>query len=420
MILHQVGIAFCFYFGCCLLVAREASAQLYAQTLAQIYVESDFVVLAEKYESKEKNDTFRFRVSEVLKQPNDAEKSAKNSPAIAIFEDDSDIAAKLGRAGECYFVFGRADEKEITWSEAWGVKQKSISDVRDAMNVSSQGIERLRNFAPFLTSDEPLLARNAQLEFVAAKDEDFEQLDSVILDRKQIRAQITRCLNRDSPVDSRRSLNSRLHSLLERQLLFVLYAKCGSEADGDWVGRQMLQRKKTEDRGVTPEMVVCYLQLKGSQGLPMIEREFLADNSRFSDTYSVVQALRYFSVQKTSPLSETEIVKAFRKVLEKPELADLVILDLARLEDWDSVDNLVTLANADSEDNWCRLPVVNFLRICPLEKAKKELASLRELDSKVFKRANTFFTDAMIASGEWKQVNTRIRPEFPVRDGWGC
>ncbi len=101
---------------------------------------------------------------------------------IARFEDVIDVAAKLGRAGECCVIFGSMDEKQITQSEAWGVKQKSISDVRDAKGISIQCREWLRSFAPFLNNDEPMLARNTRLEFVAAKAEDFEQLDSSILD----------------------------------------------------------------------------------------------------------------------------------------------------------------------------------------------------------------------------------------------
>ena len=44
-------------------------------------------------------------MSEGLKQPTDVEKSAKNFPVIACFEDVSDIAAKLARTGGYCVVF---------------------------------------------------------------------------------------------------------------------------------------------------------------------------------------------------------------------------------------------------------------------------------------------------------------------------
>ena len=109
-----------------------------------------------------------------------------------------------------------------------------------------------------------------------------------------------------------------------------------------------------------------------------------------------------FPIAKRNCEGQSEIVKAFRSVLKEPKLVGLVILDLARLKDWNHIETLVTLANNSTEGYRCRLPVVNFRRICPPEKAKKELTNFRGLDSKVFRRASDFFADAMIASVEWK------------------
>ena len=55
---------------------------------------------------------------------------------------------------------------------------------------------------------------------------------------------------------------------------------------------------------------------------------------------------------------------------DRPELADLVIPDLSRWEDWTVMDRLVELfEKADDESNWVRVPVINFLRACPLPEA---------------------------------------------------
>ena len=418
--LNRVGIVVCIYLGTCLLVAREASAQLYAQTLGQIYAESDHVVLAERLGAAEGDNTFQFRVTESLKQQGELETPAEESPSASLWGENSRLIAKLGRSGECYVIFGRNVRDRIVWSQAWGIQRSSLKDVEEAMHGSKQGVERLLSFAPFLTSKEPLLARNAQLEFIAAADGDFEQLNDQNLDREQILLRIKQVLPQLAKGDSQENRNSRSFLLLERRLLFDLLARCGTKSDADWVEQQLLEVKNAESQHVSHDMIVCYLQLKGSSGLSLVEREFLDDNSSFRNSYELILALRYFIAHASHSISRKEIVGVLRKVLEEPTLADLVIMDLARLEDWGSIDTLIALASDASKQNWCRLPVVNFLRICPTEQAREELRRLSEVDSELLKRANFFFTDSMIANGEWKELDMRIRPEFPGRNRWGC
>jgi hypothetical protein len=47
---------------------------------------------------------------------------------------------------------------------------------------------------------------------------------------------------------------------------------------------------------------------------------------------------------------------------------------------------------SDPENNWIRVPVINYLRACPLDKAKEAIAKLEEIDPESVKRANTFFS----------------------------
>ena len=81
-----------------------------------------------------------------------------------------------------------------------------------------------------------------------------------------------------------------------------------------------------------------------------------------------------------------------RHMLERPQLADLVIPDLARWEDWSQVDRLVKLfKDADEQTSWVRVPVVNYLRQCPVPAAKEHIKKLEKIDPAAIKRANTFF-----------------------------
>jgi hypothetical protein len=82
-------------------------------------------------------------------------------------------------------------------------------------------------------------------------------------------------------------------------------------------------------------------------------------------------------------------------MLERPELADLVIPDLAKWEDWAVMDRLFDLyKTANDKNSWVRVPVVNYLRACPLPKAKELLKECEKIDPAAVKRANAFFPGA--------------------------
>jgi hypothetical protein len=94
-------------------------------------------------------------------------------------------------------------------------------------------------------------------------------------------------------------------------------------------------------------------------------------------------------------IDSKRLVKSLHYMLERPELADLVIPDLAKWEDWTVMDRLFSLyKSADEKNSWVRVPVVNYLRACPLPKAKELLKECEKIDPAAVKRANTFFPGA--------------------------
>jgi hypothetical protein len=86
------------------------------------------------------------------------------------------------------------------------------------------------------------------------------------------------------------------------------------------------------------------------------------------------------------------ILEALRHVLDRPQMADLVIPDLARWEDWSQIDRLVRLfKDADEQSSWVRVPVINYLRACPKPEAAAKIEELKKIDPDAVKRADAFF-----------------------------
>jgi hypothetical protein len=164
-----------------------------------------------------------------------------------------------------------------------------------------------------------------------------------------------------------------------------------------------MQSKDRQTKLGLDALISAYLMLKGVDGMPVIESAYLSNkDAEYTDTYSAIMALRFHG-QEENVIPRERLLAGLRTMLDRPQLADLVIPDLARWEDWSAVDRLATLfKNADEESSWVRIPVIKYLQACPLPEAKTKLAELAKIDPEVVKRANTFFPFGTAPAGSAK------------------
>jgi hypothetical protein len=171
---------------------------------------------------------------------------------------------------------------------------------------------------------------------------------------------------------------------------------CGGADDLPMLATMM----KSDDRRVKAgldALIACYLTLKGPEGMPLVEELFLKNkDAEYADTYAAIMALRFHG-QETDVIPKERLLEGLRHMLDRPELADLVISDLARWEDWSVMDRLIDLfKNADDASSWVRVPVVTYLQAAARqqgetgEKAKAALAELEKIDPGAVKQARTF------------------------------
>jgi hypothetical protein len=146
----------------------------------------------------------------------------------------------------------------------------------------------------------------------------------------------------------------------------------------------------------------------------LVEELFLKNKKcEFADVYAAIMALRFHGTEG-GIIDRSRVVQSMHFVLDRPELADLVIPDLARWEDWSQVDRLVELfKTSDENTSWVRVPVINYLRSCPLPAAKEKLAELEKLDPVAAKRAATFFPSPAAAGTPAKTDSSSLQLRKP-------
>lgn len=110
-----------------------------------------------------------------------------------------------------------------------------------------------------------------------------------------------------------------------------------------------------------------YLLLAGEPGLALvrelkIENEYLVDNQGdpitnkqgekipvpFTETYAAMQAIRFMWNFGDGRIDPQLLRETMRTLLSRPELAEMVIADLARWEDWDAQDRIFKMYNTEA------------------------------------------------------------------------
>lgn len=275
--------------------------------------------------------------------------------------------------GKSFLLMG-VDPPKLMWSTPLALTDRSRAYISQLAGVPKEGADRLAFFQDFLEDPEEMLARDAYDEFAKAP---YEVV--IALEPKMKHGQLVEWIT-DADVPASR-----------RRLYLTMLGVCGGEQDLPML-EEMLRSSDRKVKGGLDAMIGCYLTLKGADGMPLIENLFLKnEKAEYADTYAAIMALRFHGTE-TDIIPRERILAGLRHMLERPQLADLVIPDLARWEDWSQMERLVKLfKEADEKSSWVRVPVINYLRACPLPESKKYIEELEKVDPAAVKRANTFF-----------------------------
>lgn len=343
-----------------------------SQTLSEEMNTMDAVVLAtlEELPPPAKKDDpgsevpkAKFKITEVLK----GQSLVAKTPVIeTVYFGD-------GKKGKLFLVMGVGPEN-IQWSTPLQVSPTVHKYLLQLPKLPKDGADRLVFFQNHLEDSEDLLARDSYDEFAKAPYQAVKDLKPR-MKREQLVGWIK---NPDVPTSRRR-------------LYFTMLGVCGEAADIPMLKEMILSTDRKQRAGLDA-LVACYLILTGPEGMKLVEETFLKNTkAEYADTYAAIMALRFHATD-TNIIPKERLLEGFRHMLERPQLADLVIPDLARWEDWTCMERLVELfKKADEKTSWVKVPVVNYLRACPLPIAKDYIKELEKLDPESVKRAHTFF-----------------------------
>ena len=338
----------------------------------------------------------KFAVVEVLKGADLVAEAghagADSTPIETILLDEKPV-------GTLFLLMG-IEPPKLVWSSPIPITERGVEYLRRLSALPEKGPDRLAFFQQHLEDPDDTLARDAYDEFAVAPYADVRGLAD--------RMDPTRLLEwiENPKVQANR-----------RRLYATMLGACGTPADADRIGailaNQDLGPDKAEVRSGLDALIACYVTLKGPAGLELVDELFLHRRGReipFTETYAAVMALRFLG-EESDRVPKDRVLASLRLLLEEPKLADLVIADLARWQDWSAIDRLVELFEQAEADNiFVREPIVNYLRACPLPQAAEAIVRLEKIDPEAVRRAATLAAFSGAIGGTSPPVATTAPP----------
>jgi len=327
----------------------------------------------------------RFKIVQVLKG---SQLLAKKRTVEVLFFGE-------GKKGDSFLMMA-VDPSNLQWSTPTRLTQRGQKYIQTIMKLPQEGSERLVYFQDFLEDKDEMLARDSYDEFAKAPYAAIQKLKPQIKHAKLV------SWIKDPQVPASR-----------RRLYLTMLGVCGDEKDALMLA-EMLKSDDRKVKGGLNAMIASYLTLVGPKGMTLIEDLYLKNaKSEYADTYAAIMALRFHGTE-AEIIPQKRIIEGLRHMLERPDLADLVIVDLARWEDWEAMPRLLKLfKEADEKSSWVRVPIVRYLMACPLPEAKQALEECRQIDAGSVKRAETFFPfgGATAAPAEETKDEPKKQPE---------
>jgi hypothetical protein len=324
-------------------------------TLAEQVSQADAVVLVQWVEGEKATETTAGKTVYEIKQVTRNHKdSLKAGDRITL------PRYRASQVGDLFLLMG-SKGVEIEWGSPLEITETSFAYITQAPAPEVPTSKRLEYYVQFLEYPDQLMANDAYGEFANAPYQDIVAISSKF-PREKIRQWIA---DPETPAT-------------RMGLYGLLIGLCGNDEDAALVEKKITEKTEEFRLGIDG-LMSGYLMLKGAKGLDLIDETKLANRDvPFSETYSAMQALRFMWKYADGRIEKERLMQSMRTLLDRPELADLVIADLARWNDWSIQDRLMTIylgtmAGPESSKSSGK-SIDEFFAAVTAEKEKKDAA----------------------------------------------
>ncbi|HEX5499041.1 MAG TPA: hypothetical protein VFX03_07440, partial [Thermomicrobiales bacterium] len=241
------------------------------------------------------------------------------------------------------------------------MNEASYAYVARSPTLKTPVAERLSYFLSYLEHADPLVADDAYLEFGHAPFDEIAKLaDRLPVDR------LREWLDDESIPPERKGLYGLLLGLAARN------QHRGEVADDFW---RWITAPASDFRSGFDGILGGYLWIGKKAALDRLEKRYLDDpRAAVGNLRHLMTALRFYH-DYVRDLSASDLANVHRRFLDRPALAAEAAGELARWQDWDSLDRVAALFSRPGyDDPAIERAVIGYLLACPLPAAGRQVA----------------------------------------------
>jgi hypothetical protein len=301
-------------------------------TLSEQYAKSDAAILGQwisgEMATREKLGSTTYEIVQVARTPF---KSSESGKAIEKGKHITLERYRAGKKGDLALLLGsRSKGETIEWGSPLDVTALSYNYIVEAPSQDTKPEQRLSYYLKYLENPDRMVADDAYAEFANAPYKNIVPLAKQF-PRESLRKWLT---SADVPVT-------------RTGLYGLMLGLSGNENDAELMHAKIMETGQDFRLGIEGVMG-GYLMLTGEKGLNEIEKAKLQNKDvAFSETYAAMQALRFLWTYGDGLISGERLKTSMRLLLDRPEVADLVIGDLTRWKDWSLQSRLMDLYGAE-------------------------------------------------------------------------
>lgn len=317
-------------------VVSAGRAQLHAcpfcppatRTLNERLTQSDVALLTQWVSARQtEGETGGTTTYEVVQVARDASDSFPRGKRLTLDKH------RPGKPGDLFLLTGTYSG-EVTWDLPLEVTETSYQYIVQSPSAEASADERLGYYLKFLEFPDETIASDAFAEFAKAPYPDVAELKQQFPVKK-----LREWVFGDSIIPVRRGLYGMMLGL------------CGNEQDARRM-RELIALPTDEFRLGIDGVMGGFMLLEGAEALDVIDQTKLKnEDAAFSETYAAMQALRFMWSYGEERIPKERLRASMRLLLDRPDLAEIVITDLARWEDWSIQDRLMSLFDKKDYDN---------------------------------------------------------------------
>jgi hypothetical protein len=290
----------------------------------------------------------KWQVTQVIRGPSIdvAQRVAANSELV-IGSDQSQLLWRA-KPDAPWTIEGHVDPKLLRFLDA---AVELSSKLSNQPNLRQQA-QYYRHFLPYLEHPHPQISDSAYNKIAKAPYTVLRQIAGE-LDPVQLVAWI------ENP-----SIGPKRGSLY-----ITLLGICGGSRELATINRWIDRERQTDE--ALGALLAAHAELSGEETIRLIETSYLQNRDRtLGELIAAVNALRVHG-QADGKVARSRIVASFQLLMrERPALAEIIIEDCARWEEWSVAPQLMEMY-ASGKQPWNNALILKYLEACPLPEAKQ-------------------------------------------------